>query len=58
MRVRFSAEIEVPDGVPIKDVEEWLRFELGEESQLARENEMLRNRSAIDRCKNVDAREV
>lgn len=29
MRVEFSAEVEVPDGTPTKDVEAWLAFHLG-----------------------------
>lgn len=29
MKVKFSAEVEVPDGIPVDYVEAWLQFNLG-----------------------------
>lgn len=40
MKVQFSAVVEVPDGTPESDIENWLRFELGETGQLAGGNAM------------------
>lgn len=53
MRVKFSAEIEIPDGTPEIDIEAWLKYELGERGQLKAGNAM--NYTSLDsvRCENV-----
>lgn len=38
MRVKFTAEIEVPDGTPMADVERWLEFHLGVNGELSGSN--------------------
>ncbi len=40
---RVSFEIEVPEGVPLDELETFLRFELGEIGSMRLENETLRN---------------
>jgi hypothetical protein len=40
MKVKFSAEVKVPDGTPEKDIEAWLCFELGEKGMLPAGNAM------------------
>lgn len=56
MKVKFSAEVEVPDGTPLKDIEEWLSFNLGETSQLMHGNAMSRTDLITVGCRNVDVR--
>lgn len=56
MKIRFSAEVDVPDGTPLKDVEAWLRFELGEVAQLAGDNAMSHTDLLTVGCRNVDVR--
>ena len=34
MKISFSAEMEIPDGTPIDEVDEWLEFELGARASL------------------------
>jgi hypothetical protein len=41
MKVEFTAEVEVPDGTPLDDVEKWLAFELGQSSYLNGQNAMV-----------------
>jgi hypothetical protein len=57
MKVKFSAEIQVPDGTPIDDVEAWLRFELGAVGQLKAGNAMGHTDLASVGCRNVEALE-
>ncbi len=56
VKVKFSAEIEVPDGAPLEDVEAWLRFELGATGQLLAGNAMNHTDLLSVGCKNVDVR--
>jgi len=40
MKYKIKFEIEVPDDVPLKDVIEWVEFELGESGSLSGNNKM------------------
>lgn len=53
MRVLFSGEVEVPDGTPEKDVEQWLKFEMGETCQLDGKNAMSHTDLMSAGCRNV-----
>lgn len=57
MKIQFSANIEVPDGTPIADVERWLEFELGQRCMLEGTNAMSRTDIESVGCTNVYARE-
>ena len=56
MKIKFQAEVEVPDGTPIDDVEKWLRFELGETGQLSGSNAMAHTDLMSAGCSRVEAR--
>ena len=53
MRVLFSGEVEVPDGTPEKDIEAWLKFEMGETCQLGGKNAMSHTDLMSAGCRNV-----
>ena len=53
MRVLFSGEVEVPDGTPEEDIEAWLKFEMGETSQLDGKNAMNHTDLMSAGCRNV-----
>ena len=54
MRVLFSGEIDVPDGTPEKDIEAWLKFEMGETCQLDGKNAMIHtDLMSAGGCRNV-----
>ena len=56
MKIKFQAEVEVPDGTPIDEVEKWLRFELGETGQLSGSNAMAHTDLMSAGCRNVEIR--
>lgn len=56
MKVTFSAEVEVPDGTPMKDIENWLRFELGATGQLDGDNALVNSDLASIGSRNVMVR--
>jgi hypothetical protein len=57
MLIEFSAEIEVPDGTPLEDVERWLQFELAERAQLSGTNALAsHDLHSVGGCKNVFVR--
>ncbi len=58
MKVIFSAEIEVPDGTPIDDVEQWLLFHLGEIASLRLSNPMSRYDLESVMCRNIKVEKV
>jgi hypothetical protein len=43
MKVRFSGIVDVPEGTPVQDVEDWLSFELGASCMLSGHNAILKN---------------
>lgn len=53
MRVLFSGEVDVPDGTPEKDVEDWIKFHLGERCQLDGKNAMADTDFMSAGCRNV-----
>lgn len=54
MKIRFSAEIDVPDGTPPSDVEAWLRFELGATHLLHAGNAMSHTDLVSSGCSRVE----
>lgn len=56
MKIQFSAELEVPDGTPIKDVEAWLAFNLGANGGLPCDNALSNTDLVTVGCQNVDVR--
>lgn len=57
MKIKFQAEVEVPDGTPIDDVEKWLRFELGETGELSVSNAMAHTDLISSGCRHVEIRQ-
>ena len=56
MKVKFSAEVELPDGTPLKDIEAWLEFNLGANCSLPCSNPLSPTDLVSIGCKNVDVR--
>ena len=53
MKVKFSATVDVPDGTPESDIQQWLEFELGETAELSLDNAMSHADIMSAGCKDV-----
>ena len=53
MKVKFSATVDVPDGTPESDIQDWLEFELGETAELSLDNAMSHTDIMSAGCKDV-----
>lgn len=58
MKINFTAEIEVPDGTPLDDVERWLEFSLGARASLSGTNALAYTDLETVGCSNVYVRET
>jgi hypothetical protein len=56
MKITFSADVEVPDGTPMNDIEAWLQFNLGATGQLRNENRLADTDLASIGCSAVNVR--
>jgi hypothetical protein len=41
MKIEFTAEVEVPDGTPLDDVEKWIEFMIGARCGLSGDNALI-----------------
>ena len=57
MKLKFSAQIEVPDGTPMEDIQRWLEFELGANSSLSNTNAMSHTDLMSLGCRRVEVDE-